>query len=85
MSAAKQTKSGICAVCGLKVVDATVSFCDRHLDALRKITTAYEAWKTAYDRISRHDFLERITALRETGNVARDVARLLTEHPDRWN
>jgi hypothetical protein len=73
-----------CAVCGMKIVDATASFCSNHLEAYAKVRDAYSLWYTAYGSLTTEAFLKRLLALPETGDRAKEVAQFLSRHPERW-
>ena len=73
-----------CAVCGMKIVDATASFCGNHSDAYRRISDAYSVWFAAYGSLTTDAFLKRLLALPETGDRAREMAQFLSRNPERW-
>jgi hypothetical protein len=73
-----------CAVCGLKIADEDLGLCNRHSEAYSRIKDAYSHWVLAYGNLSIEDFLNRLIALSETGDLARTVAQFLIASSMRW-
>jgi hypothetical protein len=68
----------------MKIVDATTSFCGNHSEAYGKVKDAYSLWSAAYGSLTTEAFLERLVALPETGDRAREMAQFLSRNPERW-
>ncbi len=73
-----------CAVCGMKIVDATGNFCGNHSERYRRVKNAYSLWSAAYGSLTTEAFLKRLLELAETGDRAREIAQFLARNPGRW-
>ena len=73
-----------CAVCGMKIVDATIGLCANHSEVYSKVKDAFSLWSAAYGSLTFEVFLKRLAALPETGDRAREMAQFLIRRPGRW-
>ncbi len=74
-----------CAVCEKVIEESGQEYCSSHEKALARIRGAYLTWLKAYGKLGFKEYLERVTRLPETGERAREAAKFLAQHPERWN
>ena len=68
----------------MKIVDTITELCARHAEVYRRVNDAYSFWSAAYGNLTTRDFLNRLIALPETGERAREMAEFLIRNPTRW-
>ncbi len=57
------------------------TLCRYHLEARRRVESAYGRWNEAYGGITWKEYLQKISRDPETGEWAREVAELLSKGP----
>jgi len=62
-----------CPICEKKAESQNI-YCSGHARAYSQIERKYPEWNSAYEDISWERYLERILALKETGDLAKAVA-----------
>ncbi len=55
------------------------TLCRYHLEARRRVESAYNTWNEAYGGITWKEYLQRISQDPETGQWAKEVAGLLSK------
>jgi len=68
----------------MKIVDIITGLCANHAEVCRRVKYAYSLWFAAYGNLTAESFLKRLIALPETGERAREMAKLLARNPERW-
>jgi len=67
-----------CRVCGRK---SEGELCENHEDARRRVEAGFASWKEAYGDISREEYLDAVGRNPQTGEWAREIAKLLRGAP----
>lgn len=64
-----------CAACHRKPFEDN-KYCLQHKEALDRINGHYMSWVNAYGRISREEFLSKLSAMQETGSWIKEVIEI---------
>lgn len=78
------TTSG-CVVCNETLEQDAREYCSAHTKALANISDAYATWLESYGKLTLKEYLGRVSKLSETGENVRELAKLLVQHPERWD
>ncbi len=68
-----------CLLCGR---EAAADLCEYHQAARDRIESVYSLWAKAYGQIDRKTYLDRVITNTQTGQWAKEVARLLKDGLD---
>ena len=68
-----------CLLCGRA---ATVELCRYHQEAREAVEAAYPRWREAYGELGRKAYLDRVITNGQSGQWAKEVARLLVGRLD---
>jgi hypothetical protein len=67
--------------CELCEKETKSELCRYHAEAKKQVVGAYRSWREAYGSVGWNEYLERLAENPETGQWAKDVARLMLRAP----